>query len=68
MRSYYDSAGIRRQKTEGGRSSEMEAIKAVWENARESARKTLDERKTQMNRQAAVNRALRLGRVPSVTA
>jgi len=68
MRSYYDSSGVRRQKSEGRRSPETEAIKDEWDKAREAARQMLDERKTQMERQAAINRALRLGRMPYITA
>lgn len=68
VRSYYASSGARRQKVEGRRSAEMEAKKADWEAARASAKETLAARQEQIGRQAAVNRALRLGRVPLLTA
>lgn len=67
-RSYYSSSGVRRQKMEGRRSFETEKTKADWEAARTSAQETLVARKEQLERQAAVNRALRLGRVPLLTA
>ena len=63
MRSYYDSSGARRQKVEGRRSPETENHKADWEAARE----TLAARQEQMERQSAINRVLRLGRVPFLT-
>jgi len=68
MRSYYNSAGVRRQKVEGRRSPETEAIKVKWDAARQAAQEVLSARKSQMERQTAVNRALRLGRVPHLTA
>lgn len=68
MRSYYDSTGARRQKAEGLRSLKTESIKADWETARASAQETLAVRQVQMERQSAINRALRLGRVPLLTA
>ncbi|TIO26780.1 nucleotidyltransferase domain-containing protein [Mesorhizobium sp.] len=68
MRSYYDSTGARRQKVEGQRSPATEAQKADWEASRASARQTLSARQEQMERQSAVNRALRLGRVPLIAA
>ncbi|WP_292234499.1 nucleotidyltransferase domain-containing protein [Mesorhizobium sp.] len=68
MRSYYDSTGARRQKVEGRRSPATEAQKADWEASRASARQTLSARQEQMERQSAVNRALRLGRVPLIAA
>ncbi|WP_245468867.1 MULTISPECIES: nucleotidyltransferase domain-containing protein [unclassified Mesorhizobium] len=68
MRSYYDSTGARHQKVEGRRSPASEALKADWEVARASAQETLSARREQMERQSAVNRALRLGRVPLIAA
>lgn len=67
MRSYY-TAGARRQKVEGRRSPTTEAQKAQWEAARAAAQETLSARQAQMERQVAVNRALRLGRVPLLAA
>lgn len=68
MRSYYDSTGARRQKVEGRRSPVTEAQKANWEVARASVQETLSARQEQIERQSAVNRALRLGRVPFLAA
>jgi hypothetical protein len=68
MRSYYDSNGTRRQKVEGRRSPATEAQKADWEGARAAAQETLSARQEQMERQSAVNRVLRLGRVPFLAA
>ena len=68
VHSYYNSAGVRRQKSLGRRSPETEATKAEWDTGRESAKAMLEERQERMARQAAVNRALRLGRVPTLTA
>jgi hypothetical protein len=68
MRSYYDASGTRRQKVEGRRSEATEKQKADWDYARASAQEALAARQEQMERQAAVNRALRLGRVPLLTA
>lgn len=68
MRSYYASNGARRQKVEGRRSPATEAQKADWEGSRAAAQDTLSARQEQMERQSAVNRALRLGRVPFLAA
>lgn len=68
MRSYYVSNGVRRQKVEGPRSTRTETQKAEWDAARAAAQATLEARREQMERQSAVNRALRLGRVPLLTA
>jgi hypothetical protein len=68
VRSYYDSAGRRRQKNEGLRSPETERLKNEWDRNRASAEETLAGRKAALDRQAAVNRALKLGRVPTTTA
>jgi hypothetical protein len=55
---------------EGGRSAlaSDRAQKADWEIARASAQETLSARQEQIGRQSAVNRALRLGRVPFLAA
>lgn len=68
LRSYYDDRGRRRQKSLGRRSPETEQAKLRFETERKNAlaaRKTLDEI---IERQAAVNRALELGRVPLTAA
>jgi hypothetical protein len=68
LRSYYDEHGRRRQKSLGRRSSETERIKSEYDISREEAvasRKSLD---AVVERQAAINRAVGLGRVPILTA
>jgi hypothetical protein len=68
MRSFYDEHGRRRQKSLGRRDVETEKIKEKFENERTTAqeeRKRLDDA---LNRQAAINRALGLGRVPLTAA
>lgn len=64
VRSYYDGSGNRRQKSEGRRGPETERMKADWEQARTEAKERLETMRDVMSRQAAVNRAVRLGRVP----
>lgn len=64
VRSYYDKSGVRRQTSLGLRSRETEAIKRDYERGRAEARERLKGLKSVMDRQAAVNRALGLGRVP----
>lgn len=68
LRSYYDETGQRRQKSLGPRSAETLALKSKFDTERAEAiasRKALDE---VVARQAAVNRALGLGRVPMMAA
>lgn len=68
FRAYYADDGKRRQKSLGRRSPETEAMKSTFEEERASAiasRKRLDE---VLGRQAAVNRALGMGRVPMIAA
>jgi hypothetical protein len=67
-RSYYDKAGLRRQASLGVRSPETERIKAEFEQAREESAARLKQMDTVIARQAAVNRALGLGRVPLIGA
>lgn len=64
VRSYYDASGNRRQKSEGRRSPETEKIKADWERARAEAADRFKSLQDVMARQAAINRAVKLGRVP----
>lgn len=64
VRSSYDEHNVRRQKSLGRRNAETEALKLKFDEERQRAsasRKNLDEA---LHRQAAVNRALGLGRVP----
>jgi hypothetical protein len=68
VRSYYDAAGNRRQKSEGRRSPETERKKADWERARQEAKDRFASVREIMARQAAINRAVKLGRVPLVGA
>ena len=68
LRSSYDRQGRRRQLSLGARSSETERIKAEFERGREEARARLEPLKAAMARQAAVNRALGLGRAPVLSA
>lgn len=68
LRSYYDDRGRRRQKSLGRRSPDTEQAKLQFEIGRgvaKAARKTLD---GAVERQAAINRALGLGRVPLTAA
>ncbi len=64
MRSAYDKQGRRRQTSLGPRSPETERIKAQFDQGRIEARARWDSLRLVMDRQAAVNRALGLGRVP----
>jgi hypothetical protein len=68
VRSYYDDAGRRRQKSLGPRSTETEELKRRFDDDRLAARERLAEMDKVLARQAAVNRALGLGRVPQATA
>lgn len=68
VRSYYDATGVRRQRVVGRRSPETEGEKEAWEQGRLSAERKLDELQNLHARQVAVNRALRLGRVPLLAA
>jgi hypothetical protein len=68
LRSYYDETGSRRQKSLGKRTPDTELIKQRFDSERKDAvesRKSLD---AILDRQAAVNRALGLGRVPLIAA
>lgn len=65
LRSAYDGEdGKRRQSSLGARSSETERIKAEFDQGRGTARERVETLREVMERQAAVNRALGLGRVP----
>jgi hypothetical protein len=64
----YDKQGLRRQKSLGPRSDKTEKIKADFEKARGEAERRLQTIQPVMVRQAAVNRALGLGRVPLLSA
>jgi len=64
VRSHYAKSGVRRQTSLGLRSKETESIKREYDRGRSDTRKRLQELREVMARQAAVNRALGLGRVP----
>lgn len=63
-RSSYDKQGTRKQSSLGPRSTKTEAMKRDFESARVEAKERYKQIDTTMDRQAAVNRALGLGRVP----
>jgi hypothetical protein len=64
VRSAYDKAGIRRQTSIGPRSAETEKAKREYDDGRAEADARLKDIKTVLVRQAAINRAVSLGRVP----
>jgi hypothetical protein len=68
VRSSYDKSGIRRQSSIGLRSPELEKIKLEYERGRAEAKSRLKEIRTVIDRQAAINRAVGLARVPLVGA
>lgn len=68
VRSFYDKAGLRKQTSLGLRSPETEKMKADFEARRSAAEQRWTSLRETMDRQAAVNRALRLGRVPLIGA
>jgi len=68
MRAAYDKHGRRRQSSLGVRGRETEKIKAEYERGREAARSRLAELEPVLMRQAAINRAVGLGRVPRLGA
>ena len=68
LRSAYDRTGRRRQVSLGPRSAGTERIKADFEAARERDEARIAALRPVMARQAAVNRALGLGRVPVIGA
>ncbi|MGY8678358.1 nucleotidyltransferase domain-containing protein [Bradyrhizobium sp. UFLA05-153] len=68
VRSYYNKAGLRKQSSLGVRSPETEKMKADFDAKRAAAEGRLKNLRDTMERQAAVNRALELGRVPLIGA
>lgn len=68
VRSYYDKLGIRRQSSIGPRSPECEQTKLEYDRGRREAEDRLKAIKTVINRQAAINRAIGLARVPLTVA
>lgn len=69
IRDYYDPrSGVKRQKSLGPRSPETDAILARFKAGREEAASRLKASNEALLRQTAINRALRLGRVPETGA
>lgn len=69
LRSYYDPAtGLRRQKSLGPRSPDTEHLKAEFDAGRTEAGARRAAAREAIGRQAGVNRALGLGRIPNVGA
>lgn len=68
VRSDYDASGIRRQRSLGPRSRETERAKQAFDEGRERASARLADAEGFIARQAAVNRAVGIGRVPVLSA
>lgn len=69
LRDYYDSkSGVRRQKSLGRRSIKTEATFNAFAQGKVEATERKRSTRETLSRQAAVNRALRLGRVPEIGA
>jgi hypothetical protein len=68
VRSHYDPSGIRRQTSLGPRSPQTEAFKLDYDRGRSEAQDRVKNLKDVVTRQAAINRALGLGRVPLIGA
>lgn len=68
LRSSYDASGKRVQHSLGRRSATTEVQKQHFDEGRVLAQERMDAIRTILNRQAAVNRAVALGRVPSLSA
>ena len=68
VRSQYAKSGVRRQTSLGSRSKETETLKLEYERGRAEALDRLQNLRSVIARQAALNRALGLGRVPVIGA
>jgi hypothetical protein len=68
LRSYYDENGARRQRSLGRKSPETEALKYAYDSERQQAIASRKNLEAVLERQAAINRALGLGRVPLIAA
>lgn len=68
MRSYYEKSGRRAQKSLGVRSAITEKMKVEFERGRDEAKSRFADIDVVMDRQAAINRAVLLGRVPMTSA
>jgi hypothetical protein len=67
-RSYYDKSGLRKQTSLGPRSETTEKLKAEFERGRDETQQRFKDITAALDRQAAINRALGLGRVPLLSA
>jgi len=68
VRSYYNKAGLRKQRSLGVRSPDLEKMKVDFDARRVVAEDRWKNLRETMDRQVAVNRALGLGRVPLIGA
>ena len=68
LKSYYDERGKRRQQSLGRRGPETEELKRRFDEERASTVTARQEIEAILDRQAAVNRALGLGRIPRTPA
>jgi hypothetical protein len=68
VRSYYSKSGVRRQTSLGLRSKNTKAIKQEYDCGRSDSQDRLKNLKAVIARQSAINRALRLGRLPLTVA
>lgn len=68
VRSYYDKAGVRRQTSIGRRSPETEHTKLEYDRGRREAEERFKDIDNVMARQAAINRAVGIARVPLIGA
>lgn len=69
LRDYYDPVtGVRKQKSLGRRSDETEAVASEFIRGKKDAADRLKDSLETLKRQAAVNKALKLGRVPELGA
>lgn len=68
VRSDYGPSGLRRQRSLGARSTETERIKDEFDAGRERANSRFTDAEAFLTRQAAINRAVGIGRVPLISA
>ena len=64
----YEPSGIRRQRSPGQETPRPEATKEEFKRGRDRAKTRLADAETFLKRQAAINRAVGIGRVPQVSA
>lgn len=68
VRSDYGLSGVRRQRSLGPKSTETERMKQAFDEGRERAGARLADAEAFLTRQAAMNRAVGIGRVPILSA